>query len=135
MDDGYWATPISLARNPPVAQPISRGTLAAPELLEALAGRPFCFGNREAIEKIGVKQPPFLDIRGIADREGRGILIWRQHDWHDREPVFAGEFEIALVVSGAAEDCAGAVLHQHKIGDINRNLSGLVEWMDRLHAS
>src|SRR6516165_3356850 len=98
MDDGYWATPISLARNPPVAQPISRGALAAPELLEALAGRPFSVCNREPVEKIGIEQIPVLDIRRLADREGRRVLPRRQHDGGYRELVFAGEFEIALVV-------------------------------------
>ena len=34
-----------------------------------------------------------------------------------RQPVFAGKVEVALVVRRAAEDGAGAVFHQHEIGD------------------
>src|SRR6516165_2955737 len=134
MDNGDRATPVALTRNPPVAQTVGGCALAALEFLEALARRPFRVGNREAIEKGGVEQSPVLDIGGVADRECRGVLIWWQYDRDHRELVFAGEFEIALIVGGTAEDRAGAVFHQHKVGDVDRNLAGLVEWVNRLQA-
>ena len=34
----------------------------------------------------------------------------------------------------AAEDCSGAVFHQHEIGDIDRNLPGLVKRVHRFEA-
>ena len=38
-------------------------------------------------------------------------------------PLICGEPSvIALIVRGAAEDRAGAVFHQHEIGDVNRQL-------------
>ena len=39
---------------------------------------------------------------------------------HDVKAVLAGEIQIALVMAGAAEDRAGAVIHQHEVGDIER---------------
>ena len=39
-----------------------------------------------------------------------------------RQAVFAREVQVALVVRRAAEDRAGAVIHQHEIRDIDRQL-------------
>ena len=44
----------------------------------------------------------------------------RQHHRNDRQAVLARELEVALVVARAAEDRAGAVVHQHEVGDIDR---------------
>ena len=48
--------------------------------------------------------------------------------------VLVDEVEVALVVRRAAEDGAGAVFHQHEIGDIDRQLPGRIKWMDRADA-
>ena len=50
------------------------------------------------------------------------VLAWRQDHRHDRKPVLARKLQVALIVCGAAEDRAGAVLHQHEIGDVDRQL-------------
>jgi hypothetical protein len=39
----------------------------------------------------------------------------------DRQIVLAGKIQVALVSGRAAEDGAGAVVHQHEIGDVDRN--------------
>ena len=132
MDHRDRAAPIALARNAPVAQPVDDRPLAAPELFEPLAGRPLCVRDRQAVEESGIEQRPVVDIGGVADRERRGVLARRQHDRDHRQPIFAGEFEVALIMRRAAEDRAGAVLHQHEIGDIDRNTPALVERMHRL---
>ena len=66
-----------------------------------------------------------------ADREGRGVLARRQHHRPDRQAVLAGEIEVALVVRRAAEDGAGAVVHQDEVGDVDRQRPVRVERMDR----
>ena len=48
-----------------------------------------------------------------------------------RQPVFAREIEVALVMRRAAENRAGAVFHQHEIGDVDRHAPARVERMDR----
>src|SRR3546814_14005945 len=51
-----------------------------------------------------------------------------------RQAVLAGEVEIALVVRRAAEDGAAAILHQHEVGDIDRQLHVRQEGMPGLQA-
>ena len=48
--------------------------------------------------------------------------------------VFAGKFQIALIVRRATEDHAGAIGHQHKIGDVNRQLPICIEGMQSFDA-
>ncbi len=62
----------------------------------------------------------------------RRVLARRQHYRDYRQCVFAGEVEIALVVRRAAENGAGAVFHQHEIGDIDRHLPRRIERVDGL---
>ena len=40
-----------------------------------------------------------------------------QDDRSDRQVVLACELQVALVVGGAAEDRARAIVHQHEVGD------------------
>ena len=76
--------------------------------------------------------PAVVDIGDIADVEARRIGARRNHHRLHRQAVFAGEIEIALVMGRAAEDGAGAVFHEHEIGDIDRQLPVGIEGMDRL---
>ena len=70
----------------------------------------------------------------VADRKRRRILAGRQHHRPDRQAVFAGEVQVALVVGRAAEDRAGAVVHQDEVGDPDRQAPGRIEGMDDLQA-
>ena len=63
-----------------------------------------------------------------------GIGLRRAHHRDIAELVFVDEVEVALVVRGAAENRAGAVFHQHEIGDIDRQLPVRIERMDRADA-
>ncbi len=36
------------------------------------------------------------------------------------QPVFTGEIEVALIMARTAKDCAGAIVHQDEISDIDR---------------
>jgi hypothetical protein len=55
-------------------------------------------------------------------------LVARDHQ-RRRQPVAAGEVEIAGVVRGHGHDRAGPVAHQHIIGDVNRDAMPV----DRVH--
>ena len=55
-----------------------------------------------------------------GDAEARRHRRPGHHHRDDRQAVFGGELVVALVVAGTAEDRAGAVLHQHEVGGIDR---------------
>ncbi len=58
--------------------------------------------------------------------------IGHDHRAH-RQPVRLGELPVALVVRGHGHHRAGAVIHQHEVGDINRNVFAR-QWVDRPEA-
>ncbi len=119
VDDRDRAAPVALARHAPVAQ-----TVGHPALAVALAGQPVDHpalgaGHVQAVEEAGIEQPAVADIGLVGDRELGGIGVRRQHHRGHRPAIFAGEVEIALVMGRAAEDRAGAIVHQHEIGDVD----------------
>ncbi|KIT99166.1 hypothetical protein QU38_02905, partial [Staphylococcus aureus] len=59
---------------------------------------------------------------------GRGLVAFRD-DATDRERIFARELEVALVVRGHAEHGAGAIVHQHEIGDVDRDFPSRIKGM------
>ena len=63
---------------------------------------------------------PGPDIRLVAHSKARRIGAGRQHHRHDRQAILAGEVQVALVMRRAAEDGARAVVHQHEVGDPDR---------------
>ena len=58
---------------------------------------------------------------GFGRHEGfvcnRRVIVQRKERVFDRQVILAHEIQIALVVGRAAEDRAGAVIHQNEIGD------------------
>ncbi len=130
VDDRDRAAPIALARHPPIAQPIGDRALAAAELFEPFAGGALRLSHPEAVEEIRVEQRPVLDIGLLADREPCRVGTRRQHHRDHRQPVLAGEFEVALVVRRTPEDRAGAVFHQHEIRDPDRDRAISIKRMD-----
>ena len=134
MDDRDRAAPVALARHQPVAQAVMHRALAGAQIFQALDRALDRRGHVEAVEEIGMGDPAIIDIGRVADGEGRRIGARRDDHRLHRQAVFAGEIEIALVMRRAAEDGAGAVFHQHEIGDIDRQLPARIEGMDRLQA-
>ncbi len=134
MDDGNRAAPVALARDAPVAQAVVDLALSLRGAgehgrLEA-AGDLFLGGvDGHAVEEIGIDQFAVADVGLVAGLElkdplGRlGPVLERVEggdDRNDRQVVLGGEVVVALVVRRAAEDGAGAVVHQHEVGDVNR---------------
>ena len=143
MDHRDRTTPIALARNAPVAQP---------EIHLALADWPHaCLRGRErahlrfqapgnlflglldghAVEEARIDHAAVAVIGGVGDDEGARVLALGTDHRRVAEPVFVDEIEVALVMRGTAEDRAGAVFHQHEIGDVDRQLPVRIERMDR----
>ena len=134
MDDRDWAAPIALPRHTPIAQAIGNRPFAAAQCFEPLARGSFRFSHRQAVEESRIKQRAVLDIGVVANRIACRVGSGRQHHRDHRQPVFAGEFEIALVMPRAAKDGTGAVLHQHEIGDIDRHATVRIKRVDRFEA-
>ena len=60
--------------------------------------------------------------RVAAPRDPRGTSRAPAHDADDGQTELPGELEVALVVARHGHDGAGAVLHQHVVGDPDRDL-------------
>ncbi len=52
-----------------------------------------------------------------------GLIGARRDDADDRQVELPGELEVALVVTGHGHDCAGAITHQHVVGDPDGDLA------------
>ena len=86
----------------------------------------------EAVEKVGIDQRALAGIGLIGDGEALGVGARRQHHRHHGQSIGARKFEVALIVRRAAEDRAGAILHEDEIGDEHGKLRALDHRM--LHA-
>ena len=139
MDDRDRAAPIALARDAPVAQAVVHLARAHRLLAELRLFQPL----RRLLEgALGVEsvEERRVDHRAVAveglvvDGERGGIFARRQDHRRERQIVLAGEIEVALVAGRAAEDGAGAVVHQDEVGDVDRQRPILVERVDSADA-
>ena len=139
VDDRDRTAPIALARDAPVAQaeidlPLRDRPAAARLTLEPLGDLFFRRLDGHAVEEARIDHAAVAVIGGVGDHEGFRIDARRAHHRRVAEPVFVDEVEVALVVRRAAEDRAGAVVHQDEVGDVDRQLPVRIERMDRLDA-
>ena len=110
--------PQSRSRNLTTPSPTPRASQKSMAASTAcLAGHPPVAGDR----------PQVVDRLGLRRHEGdrprrRASRVARHEDVDHRQPVLAREVEVALVVRRAAEDRAGAVVHQDEVGDPDRQL-------------
>ena len=139
MDDRDRAAPVALARDAPVAQTevdlaLRARAVAGAFLLQSARHLLLRFRAGHAVEETRIDHAAVAVIGGVGDDEGLCILPGRAYDRNVAEPVFADEVEVALVVRRAAEDGAGAVVHEDEIGDVDRQLPRRVERMERRDA-
>src|SRR6202030_2489402 len=125
MEDRYWATPIALTRYAPVAQAVIDlalcGGLIAPHLrFQALGNLFLRLRYRQPVEQARIDHPAVAFIGDIGDNEGLRVLSFGADHWGIPEAVSVGKIEIALVVRRGAVNGASAVVHQDKIGHIDR---------------
>src|SRR2546427_106777 len=114
VDDRNRRSPIALARDAPVVQAVlhpRRCRAASREPLDDLAA---ALATGEDIESARARQHPHL---GHA---GERLPLHLDH-LADGEAELTGELEVALVVRGHGHDGAGAVLHEHVVGDPDRD--------------
>ena len=136
VDDRDRAAPIALARNAPVAQAVidlalRHRTVAARVFLQPLGDFFLRRLDRHAVEEARIDHGAVAVIGDVGDDESLRVLARRADHRRVAETVFVDEVEVALVVRRAAEDGAGAVLHQNEIGDIDRQLPVGIERMHR----
>ena len=121
VDEGDRRPPVTLAADAPVAQaphgaPLAPAAAFGPGDDLGLGGF-----DAHAIEEAGVDDHPVprlgLALEGLVGAGGIG-----RDDAQDRQPVFGGEFEVALVMPRHAHHRAGAVFHQHEVGDEHRQV-------------
>ena len=120
MHDGDRAAPVALARDAPVAQAPGRAFTAEPAALQLLDHPPLGRLDVKAIEEARIVEGALAYIGLLGDGEGRRVGTWRQDNRQHRQAILASVFEIALIAGGAAEDGAGAIVHQDEVGDMER---------------
>ncbi len=112
VDDRNRAAPVALARDEPVAQAIVDGGMAL-----ALAVEP----ADDRLQRLAVAHP--VEV-GVAVNERAVARVGQLPPFDhalDRQVVGLREGEVAPVVAGDGHDRAGAVLHQHVVGDEHRD--------------
>ena len=124
MDDRDRAAPIALAGNAPIPElvidlPLGLRRLAKRDLLESARHLLFGLIDRHAIEEARIDHHAIAVIGLGVDGEVRGIELWRAHHRGHAQAIGADKIEVALIMGGAAEDRATAVVHQNEIGDID----------------
>ena len=131
MDHRNRATPIALTRDAPVAQAVVGDTATDATGLASLdRGKNCLFAG---LHFGACKAADILDAFGFHRNKGFGQGCGRaclgHKDRRNRQAVFAGEFKVALIMRGATKDRPSAVIHQHKVGDIDRQLPIVVKGM------
>ncbi len=124
VDDRDRATPIALAGNAPVAQAVVDLHLAlgAPVdgAIREVSGDHFLgLVDGEPVEEAGIEDVAAVHIGFGADFEAGRISAGGQNYRRDREAVLAGQIQVALVMGRAAEDGAGAIVHENEVGDVD----------------
>ena len=115
VDDRDRAAPVALAREQPVAQAVVDRDVAL-----ALAIQP----PDDRLQGLAVGQPVELGVgvhqRPVA-RVGLGLDVLAAADHlADGQVELARELVVTRVVGGDGHDRAGAVLHEHVVGDVHR---------------
>ncbi len=121
VDERDGRAPIALARNAPIAQTPHGLAFTEAACLHAFNHRSLGAGNTHTIEEAGVHQNPVTCFGFLAE----GLVgiggVARNHT-QDRQAIFGGKVEVALVVPWHGHDCAGAIFHQHEVGDVDRQI-------------
>ena len=128
------AAPVALPRDAPIAEPVADGRTAGAAFRKLCDGARLGVGHREPVQEVGIDGRAVADIGLVADLDRIRILPRRTHHWDNWQVLGAGEIQIALIVSRTAEDRAGAVVHEHEIGDVERQRALGVEGVADAHA-
>ena len=122
MDHRDRAAPIALARNAPIAQAVICN--AAPDAARFAIGDGGGYGRFAGLNFVACKVADIAQLFRFHRNKGFGqTAIFRSlgHKNHRNwQAIFCSKVKIALVMCGAAENRTCAIVHQHKVCDINR---------------
>ena len=142
VHDRERLTPVALPGEQPVAQPVVTGPpgrARAPATRPPPRSRPAAWpcGTALVSPRRGDRPSPLKAVghwlAGTRRRPGWRASLRAVPAPHDRQPECPREFEVALVVAGHRHDRAGAVAHQHVVGDEDRDPLA-VDRVDRVRA-
>ena len=139
VDDRDRAAPVALARDQPVAQAVVDRRVALALAVQPRDDRAERLAVGHAVEvRVRVDEQAVAGVRQtllgglgrarVGVRRGAG---WAFDHAADRQLVRARESVVALVVPRHRHDRAGAVLHQHVVGDVHRDLLAVDRVGDR----
>ena len=128
VDDRDRRAPITLAAHPPIAQAILRHAFAPAFGLGPRNHGGAGVVGAHAVEEARVHHAAGAGIGLVMN--GGVFLALGSDDADHRQLIFAGEIQVALVMAGAAEQRAGAIIHQHEIGDKHRQADAGIERVD-----
>ena len=134
VDDRNRRAPISLPANAPVAKAVL--SLAITPAFGFSLGDDVRFGgfDRHAVQEMRIHNTAGAGIRDIAAKIAVS-QVTVGNNASDAQIIFAREVQIALVMRRAAEYRAGAIIHQHKVRDINGQMPARIERMFNRQAS
>ena len=76
----------------------------------------------QAVERPGVDHDA---VAGVGRVQRLAVPVGRGDDHGYRQVVLPGEVEVACVVAGHGHDRAGAVAHQHVVGDVDGHVGAV----------
>ena len=131
MHDRNWATPIPLARQAPVTQTelghTVADTVSFTEIHRRIDGIFACL-IRRASEALNIGN--FLGLqRNKRFGQFRISVSIRQECSDNRQAVFRRKFKVARVMRRATKNRASTVIHQDKVGDIDRQFPAGIKRM------
>ena len=132
VHDRDRAAPVALPREQPVPQAVADRRLGHAALGQPGNDRLLALRGGHAVELRRVDQDFALGVRDESIPL-LGLALRGPDDLPDLEAVALRERVVALVVCGHGHDCAGAVLHQHVVGDPDRDPLA-VDGVDRVLA-
>ena len=127
MNDRYRTTPIALPRYAPVTKPESGFGLTGASGGECFKGCLFARFDIKPVPRPRIDQFARASIGGVGDCKIIGII--GQHNRQNRQIISIGKIKIALVMCRTAENGACAIIHQHKIGDMDWQSSAINDRM------
>src|SRR5215210_8991633 len=118
-DYGDRGSPVALAADQPVVQPVRDRGLAGAAFLEPGRDLLVALGARSAFEPVRVDHRA---LAGVGLFQLLAVPVRRRYHGPDLDAIFLRELEVSLVVGGYGHDGTRAVAHQDVVGDVDGDL-------------
>src|SRR5262245_61208191 len=116
VDDWDRTTPVALARNSPIAQPVIHLALRDRSVATRFLFKSFCYFffrllNCHSVEEARIYHRAIAIVGNVGNNERLRVLArWANHR-RIAESILVNKIEIALIVRRAAEDRTRAIVH------------------------